>query len=120
MNKKGFTLVELLAVLVLLGLISLLIYPSIRNLMKNNNEKEYNTYKDLMVSYAKSLSINDKNNGFVCLNKLKNNGLKDINSSMECNGYVIINNNNYTPYLLCIQDGNEVYHSENYDISKCG
>lgn len=39
MNEKGFTLVELLAVIVLLGLISLLTIPVVDRIMKDNREK---------------------------------------------------------------------------------
>ncbi len=42
-NKKGFTLVELLAVIVLLGLITVLAVPAINNANAKTKERLYNT-----------------------------------------------------------------------------
>lgn len=41
MRQKGFTLVELLAVLVILGLLALIIIPSITGTLKNSKENAY-------------------------------------------------------------------------------
>jgi len=117
MNKKGFTLVELLAVLVLIALVSMLTFPNLRNLMKNNNEKQFTTYEELMVSYAKSFPINryvdSEGNGHICLNTLK---MKKINDKMECNGYVQISRNTFTPYLVCRQNGEQIWKSKVNEI----
>lgn len=43
MNKKGFTLVELLAVITLLGIIALVAIPTIDSLLEKNKEKIYQT-----------------------------------------------------------------------------
>ena len=44
MNKKGFTLVELIAVIVLIAIVSMLTFPALNNLRSNNNEKEFTRY----------------------------------------------------------------------------
>lgn len=119
MNKKGFTLVELIAVLALLALITMIAFPSIKNLMKNNNEKEFTTYEELMIEYAKTFPIEKyKDKGYICLNELN---MKKINDSMICNGYVDIdyNQNIFTPYLLCSQNNEQLYKTDKYDSSKC-
>ena len=54
MNKKGFTLVEVLAVMIILGLLMLLVVPSINKLMKDNDEKKYSTYERMMEEYENS------------------------------------------------------------------
>ena len=41
--KKGFTLVELLAVITLLGLLSLIVVPVVDKIIKDNKEKLYQT-----------------------------------------------------------------------------
>ena len=41
--KRGFTLIELLAVITLLGLISLIIVPVVGKIIKENQEKLYQT-----------------------------------------------------------------------------
>ena len=43
MNKRGFTLVELLAVLVILSVISLIAVPAVTKSVKNARENAYNT-----------------------------------------------------------------------------
>ena len=49
MNKnKGFTLIELIAVVVMMGLILLIVFPATSRLMRDNEEKEYETYYDLV------------------------------------------------------------------------
>ena len=51
-NKKGFTLIELIAVIVILGLIMLIVFPSISRLMMSNSKKKYTTYEDLLKEAA--------------------------------------------------------------------
>ena len=52
MNEKGFTLVELLAVIVLLGLISLLTIPVVDRIMKDNREKADDVNVDTILNAA--------------------------------------------------------------------
>jgi len=53
MNRKGFTLTELLVVVVILGIISGLSIPLIRSLSSNMEEKKYNAYADTVLQAAK-------------------------------------------------------------------
>ena len=46
MNKKGFTLIELIAVIVLLGMILLIVFPATSRLIRSNENKKYDTYYD--------------------------------------------------------------------------
>ena len=48
MKNKGFTMVELIAVIVILGMILLIVFPATSRLMKDNEEKEYETYYNLV------------------------------------------------------------------------
>ena len=41
-NKRGFTLVELIAVVAILGLIALIVYPAIGSVIRNSRESAYN------------------------------------------------------------------------------
>lgn len=43
MNKKGFTLVEVMAVVILLGVLGLIIVPIVTNVIKDNKENLYQT-----------------------------------------------------------------------------
>lgn len=42
MNNKGFTVIELVGIILILALILLVSFPSILNLSKSDKEKEYN------------------------------------------------------------------------------
>ena len=53
MKNKGFTLVELLVTIVILGIITGISIPIIRNVQANMVEKKYTTYLDSMKSSAK-------------------------------------------------------------------
>ena len=52
-NNKGFTLVELLATIVIMGLITTIITPSVINLQKSNKKKKFESYEKVLVSASK-------------------------------------------------------------------
>ena len=53
LNNKGFTLVEILAVVVILGLLLALMYPNINKIIKQNKEKNYETIETSIESSTK-------------------------------------------------------------------
>ena len=53
MNRKGFTLTELLVVVVILGIIAGLSIPLIRNLSATFETKKYQNYADSVLASAK-------------------------------------------------------------------
>lgn len=52
-NSKGFTLVELLATIAIMGMIMILVTPSIVNLQNNNKKKKFEYYGKTLVEAAK-------------------------------------------------------------------
>lgn len=52
MKKKGFTLIELIAVIVIMGLLLLIVLPATTRLMKENNNKKYDEYYNLIEKAA--------------------------------------------------------------------
>ena len=57
MNKKGFTLTELLVVVVILGIIAGMAIPLIRSLSGTFTKKKYENYKDSVLSAAKLIEF---------------------------------------------------------------
>ena len=54
MNKKGFTLVELLTVIIVLAAISLVVIPAVNNSLNNSNQQAY----DLQISNIENAAKN--------------------------------------------------------------
>ena len=52
-KNKGFTLVELLATIAIMGMIMILVTPSIVNLQNNNKKKKFEYYGKTLVEAAK-------------------------------------------------------------------
>ncbi len=48
MKNKGFTLVEIIAVIVIMGILLLIVVPATSNLLKSNDEKKYSTYYEIL------------------------------------------------------------------------
>ena len=60
-NKKGFTVVELLAVVVVIAIIALIAFASVYSIMQKAREKQYETNMDSMGSAARLFSDDAKN-----------------------------------------------------------
>ena len=101
--KKGFTLVELLAVIIILGLLTIIAIPSIVGILNNEKENISDSMKNIIIN-ASSLYIEDNsgvypkvNNNVYCIkleslvndNRLSN-PLKDpvTNKEIDLNKYV--------------------------------
>ena len=55
--KKGFTLVELLVVIVILGLIALVVYPAILGVINNSKQDAYKNQKKIIENAAKKWGL---------------------------------------------------------------
>ena len=112
MNRQGFTLVELISVIILITLVMMLIVPALSSLMNSNRKKEYETYMDMMIEYTKTYP-NYREKEYICLNELN---IKKINNNTDCNGYVTVNGNTLKAYLSCKRDEELMYETEEYNL----
>lgn len=82
MKQKGFTLVELLGVIVILGLLATIIYPVINKKIKTSKQELYKTQIHTIESGARNwgadhigtLPINEGETVIVTLSELQNQG----------------------------------------------
>ena len=84
--KKAFTLVELLAVITIIGVLSLIIIPNVNNIIKDSKNKTYEIQLDLILTNLEnwaadnifSLPSNEGEYVTITLGELKTKGYSDI------------------------------------------
>lgn len=130
MNKKGFTLVELLAVIVILAIILAIAVPTISGLINNSRQQAYQSSEKMLAKAAKLFVATDASymptnigeTKEVSFNVLKNNNyigpIIDPATNLNCSGSVVIKRTSleqvdYYPILSCGSN----YETENYDKS---
>ncbi len=52
-NSNGFTLIELIVTITIMGIIGLMVYPNLTSVIRENEEKKLETYKDSIENAAK-------------------------------------------------------------------
>lgn len=112
--KDGFTLVEMLAVIVILGLIAIITIPTIVNQIKENKEELYNTQIKLIesgaISYVTDQIAHPSSNSEVwdVVSNKKSGSIVTVSlKTLQETGAVDYNISN----PLC--DGNDIYFDPN-------
>lgn len=74
MKKNGFTLIEIIAVIVIIGIIALITIPAVESLINNSKESLYNSQVKMIESAAKKWGLDNVNDlpddkgDFRCIN----------------------------------------------------
>ena len=89
-KKRGFTLVELLAVIVILAVILIIAMPKISDVIKNSKEASLETTAKLIASQAEK--------------KYTENQVLDGSSTIKCSDVVKLNENDYGPCKITFDD----------------
>ena len=84
-NKKGFTLVELLVVITIIGIITVLALPGVQQLQERNRDKKFKSYSDALKSGGKLFTDSYADDMF----GMQGNGCYDI-SFAELSGKSLI------------------------------
>lgn len=126
MNKKGFTLIELMAVIVILSIIALITTPIVINTISSVRNELSKEQKQIIINAArmwgvKNLSVDDNNNPIknseiinsITINDLKNDGFlekKDIKN---------INEDDMSNAGVCISYDNQFIYEFTDNINEC-
>ena len=123
---KGFTLVELLAVIVILAVILVIAIPQVLKVVENSRINTYKNQEDLLVNAAKvymfkaidELIIGDGESLIIDISELQDanliQGVKISKSGDFCDGYVLVSNINYKYEYIPFIDCGQSYVSKNY------
>lgn len=112
MKKKGFTLVELLAVIVILGIVMTVVSSLVIKQKKDTNQKEVESLYSTIKNLGADVYLSEKEGNACYSDKwlVENGYLKSeiknpANSNSTCTAYLMINkkneNNMFDAYVEC-------------------
>ena len=121
MKNRGFTLVELLAILVILGILGTIITPVVQKTLKANKEKVYEIMIEQVKDYTKDylakntavLPDNEGDTNVIKFVDLKKEGLLQINVVNPITGNII---SNESIIKVTKKSSNYVYEVITYDL----
>ena len=115
-TNRGFTLVEVLAIITILAIIMLIAIPSVLDVIAKSNRVSFNEYVEKLGNIAAQKywkeNINDKDDGCYIYN-IQND--LDIDNTGSFKGYVLINSiNDDTKYYITLWDNDHMLVAYNF------
>lgn len=102
-NKKGFTLVELLAVIIILGVLLMIAVPAVQNVIKKAKNNATQKQAELFIDAAKKMAIIDEATSDMLIYKLS-----DLDSDVDKNRFtgmvVALKENGSYKYYIYLND----------------
>lgn len=133
MNKKGFTLVELLATITIIGIIFVIIFPSVNGLIKDNEKTTAEQIGNMIMSATKKYVNDERLEGTGCFS-VTSKTLIDLGyietvdaGNLKCdvnNSFVRINfsdnKKEYSYHLSCdSKSGKKTFDTNDKEVSYC-
>ena len=113
--NKGFTLVELLAVIVILSIIATITLYSTGVVLKDSKESLSKAQKDRLIEVAKIYYLNNSTATYVCISTLIDEGLIDVDEVLDPKTKEPLEG-----YITITTTGNKVrYAYDESDLSLC-
>ena len=102
-NKKGFTLVELLAVIIILGVLLMIAVPAVQNVIKKTKNNATQKQAELFIDAAKKMAIIDEATSDMLIYKLS-----DLDNDVDKNRFtgmvVALKENGSYKYYIYLND----------------
>lgn len=122
-KKNGFTLVELLAVIVVLAIIMIIAIPSVLEVMNTARKKSFALYVDKIITAVQIQYVYDANSGAIQGAGWYVYSIKDdlnLTSTGSYQGYVTVNATDVDNpnYIIELWDNNYMLHA--YNVSEKG
>lgn len=102
-NKKGFTLVELLAVIVILGVLLMIAVPAVQNVIKKTKNNATQKQAELFIDAAKKMAIIDEATSDMVIYKLSNLD-SDVDKNRFTGMVVALKENGSYKYYIYLND----------------
>lgn len=132
-NRKGFTLVEILAVIAILGVLALISIPTIDAVIRSSRDSALAEQKQIILDGAKAwaaknvmkLPINDNEYVTISIGELKKAGYVEMHIMNPKNEKCFGNDNEIVikrvknDYIYSFEDENDIVYTEPIDSSYC-
>lgn len=119
LNRKGFTLVELLSVIVILSVVVLIATNAVVPMMSSAKKQVLATEANKFIATAKTLYVNQGASGTKCYSydEIINSGLIEKNDETYTGSFLIEENNGKYTYKIWLSNGTNLVDGKSPDVT---